>query len=181
MSQLVGLPSASICIPPDPLDASAESSEKRMSAEATRPSGCPWTGPKARSVSTGSGNPQTSGASSSPPAHPGQGGGSCPFAAVIPSSRQPIAVTAPDGSVVHVRRKCPAWIRVLRFTAKYIARTVLTRTAKSVLVTAFHSTRRRSSGTTTSSVSSRASSRSASVTSDSEHDPDSGSESESEL
>lgn len=63
----------------------------------------------------------------------------CPFAAALPHSRTPISVTSPNGTIIHVRRRCPAWIRFLRFTAKYIAKAVLTRTAKSVIISTYKS------------------------------------------
>lgn len=203
MSQLVQLPSASVCIPPDPQNEPDPLSERAQltsvegapctrwetsgesrNAESGRPSRCPRSESKGKRVSANSTGIQLQATPtlssqhgvSSPSA--GQTSPSCPFAAVLPSSRQPVAITAPDGTVVHVRRKCPAWIRVLRFTAKYVARTVLTRTAKSLLMTAFHTARRGSRRK--SSVSSMSSSNSVSAESDSEFGSDAGSESESE-
>lgn len=158
-SQFVGLPSASVSIPPHhhhdvphaatPAHAPASSSAGSDDSGADGAPRCPmqgmWRG-KGVAKDGGSGvraggldvvRSVSSGGSGGPSA-------TCPFAAVLPASREPIAVTAADGTVVHVRRRCPAWIRVLRVTAKYIARTVLTRTAKGLLMTAYHSARRAS-------------------------------------
>lgn len=61
-------------------------------------------------------------------------GGSCPFATVMPSSRLPVLRTESDGTVVAVPRQCPRWVRVLRFSARLVAKQVIIRTAKMTII-----------------------------------------------
>lgn len=101
---------------------------------------CPFSGASASTSSSGTGTCPFSGASSSPPPHQ-HAQHTCPFATAMPSSRLPVLQTMPDGTVVQVAPRCPKWVRVLRFSAKYVAKQLIVRVAKKALVILFHSAR----------------------------------------
>lgn len=80
---------------------------------------------------------------------------SCPFARLAPSRTAVVrteraAAVEQTGTdevteralVVHTPRRCPLWVRVLRFSAKYIAKQVVIRTFKSTLFRFFAAIRK---------------------------------------
>lgn len=71
---------------------------------------------------------------STPPSSPQQSDptkrrSTCPFAALAPAHPTP----PPGHPVVQLpQRRCPRWVRVLRFSAKFIAKQVIMRTVKRI-------------------------------------------------
>lgn len=81
-----------------------------------------------------SGEYLVSGASAMTTTAMGTASGGCPFAAAMPSSRQPVERVAADGTVIEMPRRCPRWVRVLRFSARLIAKQVVMRAAKIAII-----------------------------------------------